>query len=881
MMTGTTGARPVRRLVLAGLAALVLLAGGPSRGQEAGIDRAPAGGPDPLAVEESNDSVDEIVVTARKREESLQDVPLSIATFSSQQLIEQGLRNSRDIANFTVGYRTLEQTGRDIDRPIIRGMAAPSTRGEPNASYFIDGVFVSGSISTAVTSSLQRVEILRGPQSAQFGRATFSGAVNYVTKNPTDDYEGQVNARAGTSDDYDVGAWASGPLVGDQLYFVLSGDWSKYGGQWNNTLAEGQAAYQNAPPNLPLKRFLFDPPQQADYSRLGGEETTDVMAKLVWRPTDGAEVSLKYNYTDSEDDHFPSLIAADLNCFLPSAATRDETWYASTQGYYCGEWDAAGKVNRINLPDLRQGVTYFLAPDLPNPEDFSIPGTEPGTFRTQNRLFLAYVQDIADYTLTFRGAYNKDDFRQLFDLDHTEFRTLWGLFHFDNLRDIEDYSAELRLDTPGDLPVRGSVGAYWYSQDRTNTQRSYVGPQVAFGLGSVTTAYPPSVFIDITNTAVFGSIDVDFNDQWTLILEGRYGEDDKALSGGSLTGSCVRNGQAVPGEVSDQFDNFTPRITLRYSPDPDLMAYILAAKGNKPGDFNTEFFRAGIDPCAVLAGINGVASDPVYGESPPLIIPDFPGPAAIVDEEEQWTYEIGGKFTWLDGRLLTNLALYYIDWTNQGLFTTVQILQDTGTYLTTTILQNVGKSEVKGLEFESSLLVNDYLSLTLNYGYTDSQYVEGYDPTQAATTGNGDLSGNYVPSVPRHTVIFGANATRPINADLSLFVRPDLSYNSKRYTSANNLAYIGNDMTLNLRMGVESERWTVTGYVTNLLDDDTPLAALDFVNFGPVPANYPLDTTNPNQSCQNLLENCQYPLLFSLNPKRGRDWGVELQYRFR
>ena len=186
--------------------------------------------------------VDEIVVTARKRSESLQEVPLSIAAYSAEQLQALGLRNDYDIANFTIGYRTLQQTGRDIDRPIIRGMAAPSTRGEPNASYFIDGVFVSGSISTAVTSAVDRVEVLRGPQSAQFGRATFSGAINYVTKTPGDELEGQINSRAGSSDDYDVGGWASGPLIDGKLYFLVSGDWSKYGGQWRNSLGEGQAA---------------------------------------------------------------------------------------------------------------------------------------------------------------------------------------------------------------------------------------------------------------------------------------------------------------------------------------------------------------------------------------------------------------------------------------------------------------------------------------------------------------------------------------------------------------------------------------------------------------------------------------------------------------
>ncbi len=82
---------------------------------------------------------------------------------------------------------------------------------------------------------------------------------------------------------------------------------------------------------------------------------------------------------------------------------------------------------------------------------------------------------------------------------------------------------------------------------------------------------------------------------------------------------------------------------------------------------------------------------------PLLVNPCLAEPLAIVKEEEQWTYELGAKASWLDGRLITNLAVYYIDWQNQGLFTNVKILQTAGTYLTTTIIRNVGQSEVTGI----------------------------------------------------------------------------------------------------------------------------------------------------------------------------------------
>lgn len=823
--------------------------------------------------------VPEVLVTARRREEGLQDVPLSVVAFSNAQLQAHGLNSDYDIANLTIGFRTLQQTGRDTDRPTIRGMSAPASRGEANASYFIDGVYVSGSISTAVTGAVERVEVLRGPQSAQFGRATFSGAVNYVTKEPTDTVQGELNGRTGTHDDYAISGWSSGPIGDSTFGYLISGSWSDYGGQWNNDLQPGEAGY-DADFREPVNEFLLDPPQEGDSTALGAEETRDVLGKLVWRPSEGSEVSLKYGYTKSDDSHFPSLLATDLNCNIPTPENRDQVpWWNTTQADYCGKWTDGGRKNKINLPDISEGVVYILAPILPTeedprPEDYSISGTEPGTFREQNRILLQYVQDVRGYTVTTRGAWNKDEFRQLFDLDHTPTRAVWGLFHFDLNRDIEDTSFEIRLDSPADRPVRYGFGGYLYDQNRDAKQRSYVGPTVAlsnfFGV-NVTTDYPPSVHTDLTNTAVFGSLDVDLNDQWTVALEARYATDEKSLQGGAL-GTCDGS-VCSPNDVKAEFSNTTPRATLRYQPTDDLTTYLLVAKGNKPGDFNAEFFRSGIAPAAVLAGLNGCTPS-----LPPLVIPCLSQPLAIVDEEEQWTYELGAKANWLDGRLTTNLAVYYIDWQNQGLFTTVNILQTTDTYLTTTIITNVGESEVKGVELETSFQVNDNLSLVANYGYTESTYVKGEDPSLLASTGNGNLHGNYVPGVPKNTLILGASLTGLVGADYTLFFAPDLILNSKRYTSASNLAWIDSETTVNLRTGIQSDRWTATAYVRNLTDDDTPVAVLDFFNFGSIGLE--------NLKAEDLITrrgyllNGRYPRLYGINPKRGRDWGIELQYRF-
>jgi iron complex outermembrane receptor protein len=811
--------------------------------------------------------VEEITVTARKRAESLQNVPISVSAITAETIRQTGAQSDNDIANLTVNFNTLVQTGRDADRPTIRGMGNPPNRGEANASYFIDGVYVSTSIAATTTSGIERVEVLRGPQSAQFGRATFSGAVNYVTRRPTDEFQGEINTRAGTHDDYLLAGWMSGPLTDDgRLGFLLSGSFTKYGGEWHNALRPGPVPPGTPESELPYYAHQTFPygigpnlPTDGDRSRLGGEETVDFMGKLVFRPTDASEINIKYSYTEADDQHFSNLVATDLNCYVPTAETVGEPWHNTSQGQYCGKWDPKGRVNAINLPDFRQGVTMFGVPDPDNPGSITVPPSEPGTRRETHRVLAEYIQELGDYTLTVRGGYNTDDFVQVFDLDHTGGRPVWGLFHFDYRRDVEDKSIEVRLDGPDDARLRPYVGLYWYDQDRTIKQRSYPGPNVQLADLHPANGWPVPTQLDIKNQAVFGGVDIELSDTWTLVLEGRWARDEKDLSGGSFaTKPPPGEPSVLPSGIGLEFDNFTPRAILRWQPDGDHMYYFSLAKGNKPGDFNNEFYRAGIVAEAVLASINGCNPEIL-----PLVVdPCLPESQGIVKEEEQWTWEVGSKLTLLDGRWVSNLAAFYIDWKNQGLFSIVNIMQDSGTYLTTSILRNVGRSEVKGLELENTFAITDNLTLVANYGLSLSRYKEAMDPGQEETTGDGDISGHYVPSVPKHSAVLALNATAPLAGGYEFFFSPSFSFESRRYVGPTNLAWLGNRRLVNLRAGVQAERWTLTGYVRNLMDDDTPLAALDFVNF---------DVTLPNGKNARM---------HSLSPQRGRDYGVELQYRF-
>ena len=815
-----------------------------------------------VPVEIAAQALEEVVVTARKREENLQQVPISISAFTSEQMQARGITNNYDVAAFTPNFSTSKRVGRRLDRPVIRGMANPSNRGEANASYFIDGVFVAGSISTATTMAMERVEVLRGPQSAQFGRATFSGAVNYVTRQPTDEWAFEFNSRAGTHDDYMIGAWVSGPIIEDKLAFSVSASWENYGGQYDNNL-QPDSTFVNGT----FLTDIFDGQNtQGDTSALGEEETIDVLGRLTFRPTELTEINLKASYTDGDDGHYPNNVFPTLNCQLPDDPA--EPWYTTSQGTYCGEFRIDGTENRKNIPDLVNGIRtnrQFLPGPFPEEQTISQP-VEPGQRRETYRLVGEWVQDIGSWTSTLRASYSEEDFESAYDLDHQEVRAVWGLFAFHEMVENDDYSFEYSIASPVENPLRGKLGVYYYDQERSFTQRSFTGPLAVFSVPPGTEFVDPRVR-DINNKSVFGSIGWDINDQWTLDVEARWSEDEKDITSGQR-----RLIDDTPFPVSDSlsYDNFTPRITLNYRPNDDLMLYLLAAKGNKPGGFNAEYFRSDVPPEYTDFLVNCQPGDP-----PPL--PQV-GPCTqedkdrlTFDEEEQWTYEAGAKSSWWDRRLTANLSAFYIDWTNQAIFGTVGIPNLTGGTTPTIYLFNAGKSEIVGLELETSLFVNENLYLYLNYGYNDGEFKRGSDPDLAAQTGgDGDLTGNTIPESPKNSLVTGFDATARVSAEMEGFLRGDFIYESKRYVNATNFSTIGDRKIVNVHTGVRSDNWTLTFYVRNLFDDDTPLSVFGFVNYATDPI-----TTEPGAP-----NNGEYPLLYALYPSRGRDAGIEFQYRF-
>ena len=270
--------------------------------------------PAPVSAQQA---LDEIVVSARKREENLQEVPLSVTVFTPETMRERNIQTVYDVATFTPNFSFQRNAvGRRLDAPSIRGQFTPLANfgSEGNVAFYVDGAYVSGTASSLTADNIERVEVLRGPQAAQFGRGAFAGAVNYVTKAPNPkELEGQLYLKAGEDSDYKTSGYLSGPLIRDKLLFFGSASWESIDGQWQNTMnpckpgqtaadgcvAFGNNAYQGFWPAGQPPSTVKD-----DFSSLGGESTWNTTGKLSWLATENLTVSAKAEYTKANDEHY-------------------------------------------------------------------------------------------------------------------------------------------------------------------------------------------------------------------------------------------------------------------------------------------------------------------------------------------------------------------------------------------------------------------------------------------------------------------------------------------------------------------------------------------------------------------------------------------------
>ena len=636
-------------------------------------------------------ALEEIVVTARKQAESIQSVPVAITAVSAETIKDLGIKDLADISKITAGLIFDNEFSRAGNRPVIRGQG--NIQGSSGVSYFIDGVYISGSIAAYDLNDVERIEIIKGPQSALYGRNTYSGAINIITKSPGDELSGDVKVEAAEDDQFEVSGTLRGPIIDGKVAGGITARYYTLGGAFNNT-------FDNTP--------------------IGKQESRSVSGVLQFTPTDALDIRLRAYYSELEDGQPPifSTDPDDNNCFFDNGSL-----YAGAGRYYCGVIKAL-PINsdwRVQAPDAVQ------ANDDMN-TSLNI------RWKVNDRLTVASVTGYNDTEETFitEADYGPTAFQAaaFFGFPVVAGPPPWTFFVSGNMIDFtfasniktKDISEELRFEYDGDR-VDFIVGGYYFDQEETNRDVRELPPGAA-GIAVANfsarraeqtawcTASPTCVFItplfgptivvprnvtsyDITNTAVFGLVSFDVTDAVNITAEARY-QEEKIHQHVVLQNLGSAPNPADPVEAKATYDSFLPRVTVDWQLTPDNMVYALYAEGTKPGGFNSA--------TAIQAGL-----------------PNY-------EEEEVQSIEFGSKNVMADGQLVLNLALYF----NQidGYQLTQNARNNQGN--TTSAIINAGDAEVLGGEVEISYrpAAVKGLAFTLNYAYNDSEFVRGEDENQ-------------------------------------------------------------------------------------------------------------------------------------------------------
>jgi iron complex outermembrane receptor protein len=830
-------------------------------------------------------ALDEIVVTARKREESLQEVPIAVTSFTAEALENIGFKTLEDVALRTPGLQFSEQAGQIAGRYNcsirFRGMNVNSEQAVYQlGAMFVDGIYVASGCTSLGAEDLQRVEVIKGPQAVYFGRNTFGGAVNYVTKDPGAEFSAKVTASFAEDDEYEYTGSLSGPLFGDRAGFVLSGRHYERGATFVSNFGDG----------------------------LGEQETNTGSLKLVLNPVDALTIRFRGSYTQDRDG--PSaggFISGNLNDTCTGTTGPNGEPRAR---YICGTIPGLNQATTANDGSLISYNTSLSPAVFPTSPDYlrtqllengaNDPAIEDaisldyfGLKRNITYAGLTFDYEFANgITLSGVYGYNKMEANWLRDFDFTDTESWWST----DPQSLEDDTYELRLTSDNEGALTWVVGASYYEMDYTQSGNG----------GTAVTAFPivPNVlYIPLTfnnslvnnvkqkYTAVFGGVTWNFADTWSLSVEARYQEDE------------LQKGQTIAAQAGlpvakGKWDDVLPRVILQWQPTPETNLYASYSVGVLPGDINAEYIY-GPDNMRTLEQIDSVRDQAKNGADPypELGIPTgsngIPTVEDFLDREKLDSYEIGWKQTWADGRLQTAMAFYYMEWENQKgrlsapvvdfngntdapfVRDTVDINGDpcvirasTDLYCNDTLrtiqLQVPGASELMGLELEGTWYATEHLNLQFGAEWTSNEYTDFTFNFVEQLAGTSDMKGNSSPRYPEFKGNLGLSYSNALfGTGWDWFTRWDLIYFGDYYVDESNLAKAPDQTLLNARIGIGDDHLRVELFGNNLLDEDAYAAAGRWSDFS-IPGNFNFPAN------QGVV----------VTPQRPRYFGLKLSYQF-
>lgn len=776
------------------------------------------------------DPLDEILVTARKREESLLEAPVSIQAFTSSEIRAAGLRNLEDVAALTAGMNFQKlgnsQSGRYNSAIRFRGLELLiTTPTSQTGSLFVDGVYVLGGAASLEFTDIERIEVIRGPQAAYFGRGTFGGAINYVTADPARSFRGTVGAEYSPN----FGSQAFNASIEGPLSDTFSGRLS--------VSSRTRGAMYTA----------------TDGGDLGEERTDMATVSLLWEPTDSFRLKFRGLYGEDNDGPASSTyipFTSYGNCAIGTPITVQTT---------TGEVDTT----------MRRSLHCGVLPTVPvsnNTTFYTLTGTTRGDIDTRD-----YLVDGGGLPATGTPSLAHFGLKSIFhlysaalDYDINDAFTLSGLFGYNKrdttqIRDDDNYDTYGRV-TRGFLSLESKSAEARLSYDDAGRWRAMLGfnyfdqksrGDIDGGIGVVTNLLGTPLLgteggavdsEDIDTTSVFGSVEFDVTGWLSLSVEGRYQEEERLTYGGTYPGPYTT--------TKARDDSFLPRYLVTLTPFDGTTFYASYAEGALPGSRNSAFSTLDAAEQALLQQL-------------------IPGAMATLEQQALESYEIGWKQSLGSGRSWFTLTAYSMEWLNIPSSTQATFISPTDGRVISTALLLPGDAELKGLEAELTWVPLTELVLRLSAGFVDAEYTDfvssGLNSTFGLVGTSFKADGNTLPRSPGETFALSATWTDTLNAGWDWYLRGDASYSGKSYTDETNLSWAGSYSLVNARFGLaRSDGMNIELFCRNCLNENgwrTGRRGVDWADTAPAP---------------NLLNRVGAIVA----PIEEREFGVRVRYEF-
>jgi iron complex outermembrane receptor protein len=719
-----------RQLLIAGLSATALLAAaGAVRAETVETQAA-------LALSASNVTVvDDLVVTARRREEKLQDVPIAVTALSGDLLAKNDqIRLAQDVVAYAPNINAAATDGRERPRWFVRGVGTNNTdaNGVSPIGVYRDEIYIANFYAQAFPIyDLQRVEILSGPQGTLWGKNTTGGAVSYISKAPSFTFGGYGKASVGSDNQRSVEGAVTGTIIPGKLAGRLSVFHDQDDG-WQRNVYAGDVT----PPSATAW-------STANAQRVGANDETAARAQLLFTPSHDLEVLLSYHLRRYKGDQYQSYVLPDV--YIAPVAN----------------------------PVYNLGYT---SPSNPLPYGYGwAAGVAKQTIDNDGGL-LRVTWTPGDLTLTSLTGYEKNTL-----LRSAAGNTAVPLANnvSRQLTPDEQYSQEFRLASSPTKRFNWILGAYYFDED--NVSDSWAG-----NLNVYTAPAAARSYSDIygrtktTSYAAFGTATYSLTDRLKLTFGGRATRETKDFSQAFIlgTGTVLFNNPAAwwqadsvssplvrnsVASIKKTYNSFTYDITPQYQLTDKALLYFHYSYGYLSGGFDSR-------------RNNNVS---------PAILQIFE-----YQPERIRTYELGLKTEWLDGRLVANASAFYYDYPS---IQVLVILPTTGVNTNSTATVGNGYSNAAGEVWGAELTVDakpiEALRLRGALGLLQTEYTKfpvqtGINyPRLGLVNAAIDPSGNIFTRAPKVTFSAGATYTFDLARYGELSVGGEYRYLSKQYFS--------------------------------------------------------------------------------------------------